>query len=37
MRLVTVRTQEGTSAGRIDGDEIVILPFADVGSPPWFR
>jgi acylpyruvate hydrolase len=32
MRLVTVRTQEGTSAGRIDGDEIVILPFADVGA-----
>jgi acylpyruvate hydrolase len=32
VRLVTVRTQEGTSAGRIDGDEIVILPFSDVGA-----
>jgi acylpyruvate hydrolase len=32
MRLVTVRTQEGTSAARIDDDEVVILPFADVGT-----
>jgi acylpyruvate hydrolase len=33
MRLVTVRQADGTtSAGRIDGDEIVLLPFTDVGQ-----
>jgi acylpyruvate hydrolase len=32
MRLVTVRSPEGTSAGRIEGDEVVILPFDDVGA-----
>ena len=32
MRLVTLRTDEGTSAGRVEGDEVVILPFADVGA-----
>jgi acylpyruvate hydrolase len=33
MRLVTVRQSNGTtSAGKIDGDEIVLLPFPDVGQ-----
>jgi acylpyruvate hydrolase len=32
MRLVTVRTQDGTRAARIDDEEIVLLPFADVGD-----
>jgi len=32
MRLVTLRTDEGTRAGRVDGDEVVVLPFADVGA-----
>jgi hypothetical protein len=31
MRLVTLRTAEGTRAGRVDGDEVVVLPHADVG------
>ena len=32
MRLVTLRTPGGTRAGRVDGDEVVELPYADVGS-----
>jgi acylpyruvate hydrolase len=33
MRLVTVRQADGTtSAGRIEGDEIALLPFSDVGQ-----
>jgi acylpyruvate hydrolase len=32
MRLVTLRTAEGTRAGRVDGDEVVVLPHADVGA-----
>jgi acylpyruvate hydrolase len=31
MRLVTLRTDDGTRAARIDGDEVVVLPFDDVG------
>jgi acylpyruvate hydrolase len=33
MRLATVETAGGTtSAGRVDGDEVVLLPFSDVGE-----
>jgi acylpyruvate hydrolase len=33
MRLVTVKRADGTTrAGRIEGDEIALLPFADVGE-----
>jgi acylpyruvate hydrolase len=32
VKLVTIRTEGGTSAGRIDGDQIVVLPFGDVGD-----
>lgn len=32
MRLVTIRTPAGTRAGRIDGDEVVELDAADVGT-----
>jgi acylpyruvate hydrolase len=39
MRLVTVRTSDGTNAGRLEGDRVVLLPFADVGTlladPNW--
>jgi len=39
MRLVTVRTKDGTRAGRLDGDRIELLPFPDVGvllaDPGW--
>ena len=39
MRLVTVRTSDGTNAGRLEGDRVVLLPCADVGSllaePDW--
>jgi acylpyruvate hydrolase len=40
MKLVTLRTDEGTRAGRIDGAEVVPLPFGDVGEllasgPDW--
>ncbi|MCU1493314.1 MAG: putative hydrolase [Acidimicrobiaceae bacterium] len=40
MRLVTFRTQDGTRAGRVVGDEIVELDFSDVGEllahgPDW--
>jgi acylpyruvate hydrolase len=32
MRLVTVRTDKGTRAGRLEQDRVVLLPFDDVGS-----
>lgn len=32
MRLTTIRTPSGTQAGRIEGDEIVLLDFVDVGA-----
>jgi acylpyruvate hydrolase len=40
MRLVTIRTPEGTHAGRIEGDEVVQFDAADVGAllatgPDW--
>ncbi len=39
MRLVTLRTEDGTRAGRLDGDRIELLPYPDVGSllaePGW--
>jgi len=39
MRLVTVRREDGTRAGRLDGDRIELLPYPDVGTllaePGW--
>jgi acylpyruvate hydrolase len=40
MRLATVRTESGLRAARLDGDALVLLPFADVGEllatgPAW--
>jgi acylpyruvate hydrolase len=39
MRLLTFHTDSGTSAGRLDGDTVVELPFADVRAlltrPDW--
>lgn len=40
MRLLTIRTPEGTRAARLEGEEVVVLPFGDVGavlssSPDW--
>lgn len=32
MRFVTVREDERTYAGRIDGDDVIELPFGDVGA-----
>lgn len=32
MRLATVRTTDGTRAGRVIGDDVGLLPFADVGE-----
>lgn len=32
MRLVTLRTPDGTRAGRIEGETVVELPFPDVGA-----
>jgi len=32
MRLVTMRTDTGTRAGRVDADTVTELPFADVGD-----
>lgn len=32
MRLVTMRTPAGTRAGRVDGDDVIELPFPDVGA-----
>jgi acylpyruvate hydrolase len=41
MRLVTIRTENGTRAGRLDGDQVVELDAPDVGSllsdPDWRR
>lgn len=40
MRLVTIRTGNGTKAGRLDGDQVTELPFNDVkdvlmSGPDW--
>jgi acylpyruvate hydrolase len=39
MRLVTVRTEDGTRAGRLEGDRIELLPFPHIGAlladPGW--
>lgn len=40
MRLVTARTPDGTRAGRIEGSDVVLLPYGDVGQllgsgPDW--
>ncbi|HEX3648601.1 MAG TPA: fumarylacetoacetate hydrolase family protein [Pseudonocardiaceae bacterium] len=39
MRLLTFHTESGTSAGRLDGDTVVELPYADVRTlldrPDW--
>ncbi|GAA4978858.1 hypothetical protein GCM10023205_53930 [Yinghuangia aomiensis] len=40
MRYTTIRTDWGTTAGRVDGEHVVHLPFADVGDmlasgPDW--
>lgn len=32
MRVTTIRTAWGTAAGRVEGNKIVQLPFADVGE-----
>lgn len=32
MRLATIRTDDGTRAARVDGEELVLLPFSDVGE-----
>ena len=32
MRLVTIRTANGTRAGRLEGDQVVELDFSDVGA-----
>ena len=41
MRLVTIRTANGTRAGRVDGDQVIELGAPDVGSllsgPDWRR
>jgi acylpyruvate hydrolase len=42
MRLLTIRTPEGTRAARLEGDQVVELPFGDVGAvlssgPTWVR
>ncbi len=39
MRLTTLRTGRGTAAGRLEGEEVVELPYADLGAllamPDW--
>jgi acylpyruvate hydrolase len=40
MRFTTIRTEDGNRAGRVEGDAVVLLPFADVGElvasgPDW--
>jgi acylpyruvate hydrolase len=39
MRLTTVRTPSGTRAGRVEGGDVVLLPFADLNDllarPDW--
>jgi acylpyruvate hydrolase len=42
MKLVTIRTPDGTRAARVDGDDVVELPYADVrhliaDGPDWTR
>lgn len=41
MRVSTIRTADGTRAARIEGDELIALPFEDVGAllrePDWER
>jgi acylpyruvate hydrolase len=32
MRFTTIRTADGTKAARVEGEELVLLPFADVGA-----
>jgi acylpyruvate hydrolase len=32
MRLATIRTSDGVRAARVDGEELVLLPFDDVGQ-----
>ncbi|MCS5720772.1 fumarylacetoacetate hydrolase family protein [Herbiconiux sp. CPCC 203407] len=32
MKLATIRTTEGLRAARVDGDELALLPFTDVGA-----
>jgi acylpyruvate hydrolase len=32
MRFTTIRTQDGNCAARVDGEELVLLPFEDVGA-----
>jgi acylpyruvate hydrolase len=32
MRLATIRTDTGTRAGRVEGETVTLLPFADVGE-----
>jgi acylpyruvate hydrolase len=32
MRLATIRTDDGTQAGRVDGESVTLLPFVDVGE-----
>jgi acylpyruvate hydrolase len=32
VRLVTVRTGDGTAAARVEGDRLVVLPYRDVGD-----
>lgn len=32
MKLVTARTRDGNRAGRVDGYQVVMLPFSDVGA-----
>ena len=32
MKLVTLRTEDGARAGRLDGDRVELLPFPDVGA-----
>jgi acylpyruvate hydrolase len=35
MRLVTVRTDSGSRAARLDGDTLTLLPHEDVGAALW--
>jgi acylpyruvate hydrolase len=35
MRLVTVRTEAGTRAARVNGETLTLLPYDDVGAALW--
>jgi acylpyruvate hydrolase len=35
MRLVTVRTDAGNRAARVDGDKLTLLPYDDIGAALW--